>query len=103
MASDKILPIFLVLFTITNAAVIPTVKVLQGPGSRTSLYGPDGSALESAAPGGTLVTDGSHPGLLAAGPAHLPSSPDIVVGGGPAGKIVTSYTLAGPAVLPVQL
>lgn len=34
------------------------------------------------------------------GPAILPGSPEVVIGGGPAGKIVTSYTLAGPAVVP---
>lgn len=34
------------------------------------------------------------------GPAILPSSHEVVVGGGVTGKIVTAYTLAGPAVVP---
>lgn len=58
---------------LSNASVIPTIKVLQGPGSKTLLVGPDGSAVDSAAPGGTVVTDDHGTGLVAAGPAVLPA------------------------------
>ncbi|ERL85532.1 uncharacterized protein LOC109540635 [Dendroctonus ponderosae] len=87
-------------FIVASAATIPTVKVLQGPGSKTTVYGPDGSTLQSVFPGGTLTTAAENPGLVAAGPANLPSSHEVVVGGGVAGKIVTAYTLAGPALVP---
>lgn len=64
---------FLVIIAVASASVIPTVEVLQGPSSKTILYGPDGSALDSEAPGGTVVTNAQGTGLVAAGPAILPS------------------------------
>lgn len=75
---------------------VRTVEVLQGPGSKTTIVGPDGAQISSVAPGGSVVIDGSG---LAAAPAVLASSPAVVVGGGPAGSIITSYTAAGPAVV----
>ncbi|KAG5879416.1 hypothetical protein JTB14_027239 [Gonioctena quinquepunctata] len=81
------------------ASVIPTVEVLQGPSSRTTLFGPDGGALDSAAPGGTIVTNSHGTGLVAAGPAILPSGPALVING-PAGSITTSHTGSGLAVVP---
>ncbi|KAG5863977.1 hypothetical protein JTB14_007205 [Gonioctena quinquepunctata] len=81
------------------ASVIPTVEVLQGPSSRTTLFGPDGGALDSAAPGGTVVTNSHGTGLVAAGPAILPSGPALVING-PAGSIATSHTGSGLAVVP---
>ncbi|XP_050510974.1 uncharacterized protein LOC126887469 [Diabrotica virgifera virgifera] len=87
------------LVSISQASIIPTVEVLQGPGSKTLLIGPDGSAIDSAAPGGTVVTNDHGSGLVAAGPAILPLGPEIVVNS-PAGSIITSHSLAGPAVVP---
>nr|XP_023015954.1 uncharacterized protein LOC111505393 [Leptinotarsa decemlineata] len=93
--------IVLFVFTIAHScgSIIPTVEVLQGPGSRTTLLGPDGGAVDSAAPGGTVVTNSFGTGLVAAGPAILPAGRPIVVSG-PAGSIATSYTGAGPAIVP---
>ncbi|XP_072389852.1 uncharacterized protein [Diabrotica undecimpunctata] len=85
--------------SISQASIIPTVEVLQGPGSKTLLIGPDGSAIDSAAPGGTVVTNDHGSGLVAAGPAILPLGPEIVVRS-PAGSVITSHSLAGPAVVP---
>lgn len=40
-----------------NAGVVlPSASVLQGPGSRTTLVGPEGNIISSAAPGGAVVT-----------------------------------------------
>lgn len=75
---------------------VKTVEVLQGPSSKTTIVGPDGAQISSVAPGGSVVIDGSG---LAAAPAVLASSPAVIVGGGPAGSIITSYTAAGPAVV----
>nr|CAI5833038.1 unnamed protein product [Callosobruchus analis] len=62
--------------TVASAGIIPTVEVIQGPGSRTILHGPDGSALKAAIPGPAWAVNG------------------------PAGSIESSYTLGGPAVVP---
>lgn len=62
-----------VLVTVAKAGLIPTVEILQGPGSKTTLTGPDGSALAVAAPGGAVIINGGGLGLVAAVPAILPS------------------------------
>ncbi|KAJ8963238.1 hypothetical protein NQ318_018704 [Aromia moschata] len=63
--------VLVVFISMTDAGLIPAVEVLQGPSSRTTLVGPDGSTLAAAAPGGTVVT-GTHPGgLVAASPLAL--------------------------------
>ncbi|XP_018563056.1 uncharacterized protein LOC108904843 [Anoplophora glabripennis] len=100
--ASKFAGILLLLATAVNAGIIPTVEVLQGPGSKTTLLGPDGSTLSAAAPGGTVVTNDGGIGLVAAAPAILPSGPEIVVAG-PAGSIATINTLAGPAIVPAAL
>lgn len=69
----------LVLVTLTNAGLIPTIEILQGPGSKTTLTGPDGSAVVSAAPGGTVVINDGGLGLLAAAPAILPTGINFVI------------------------
>lgn len=79
-----------------GVVAVKTVEVLQGPSSKTTIVGPDGAQISSVSPGGSVVIDGSG---LAAVPAVLASSPAVVVGGGPAGSIITSYTAAGPAVV----
>ncbi|KAL3287500.1 hypothetical protein HHI36_001970 [Cryptolaemus montrouzieri] len=94
----KVYLVCMCLFVAAHASLIPTVEVLQGPGSKTTLLGPDGSALNAAAPGGTVVTGGAA-GLVPAGPAVLGIGAPIAVRG-PAGAIITSHSLAGPAVVP---
>nr|CAH7741858.1 unnamed protein product [Callosobruchus chinensis] len=91
---------FSAIVAVASAGIIPTVEVIQGPGSRTILHGPDGSALKAANPGGTVLTEDHGTGLVAAGPALLPASGPALVVSGPAGSIESSYTLAGPAVVP---
>ncbi|KAK9872422.1 hypothetical protein WA026_017880 [Henosepilachna vigintioctopunctata] len=95
---QKVFLAFFFTFAASCASVIPTVEVLQGPSSKTTLLGPDGSALNAAAPGGTVVTRGGA-GLVPAGPALLGVGAPIAVRG-PAGAIITSYSGAGPAVVP---
>ncbi|XP_045474002.1 uncharacterized protein LOC123680250 [Harmonia axyridis] len=94
----KIFLAFSCLFVASQASLIPSVEVLQGPSSRTTLLGPDGSALNAAAPGGTVVTGGAA-GLIPAGPAVLGIGAPIAVRG-PAGAVITSHSLGGPAVVP---
>ncbi|CAH2014756.1 unnamed protein product [Acanthoscelides obtectus] len=91
---------FSALVAVSTAGIIPTIEVLQGPGSKTILHGPDGSALKAANPGGTVVTEDHGTGLVAAGPAVLPAAGPALVVHGPAGWVESSYTLAGPAVVP---
>ncbi|XP_044264816.1 uncharacterized protein LOC123011449 [Tribolium madens] len=92
--NSKITIILLSLFAIAKAGL---VEVLQGPSSKTKILGPDGSAIDAVAPGGTVVTDGQ--AVVPAAPAVLAAEPATVVAG-PAGSIATSHTLAGPAVVP---
>lgn len=46
-------------FTLINASVIPhaTHGIIEGPGSRTTLVGPDGSLISSLQPGGKVIAD----------------------------------------------
>ncbi|XP_076267659.1 uncharacterized protein LOC143200816 [Rhynchophorus ferrugineus] len=99
MASKFLLLFYFVIYAVSSE--LPTVKVLQGPGSQTSLYGPDGSSLKSSAPGGTVIADPDAPvGVAVPGPAISPSSPEIVIGDYLVGRIVTSYSLPGAAIVP---
>ncbi|CAG9863664.1 unnamed protein product [Phyllotreta striolata] len=101
MDFKMILSVLFFLFNLTHAGVIPAINVLQGPSSKTVLLGPDGSSIDSVAPGGTVVIDEQSPGLIAA-PAQVPLGPELVVSG-PAGSIITSYTNAGPAAVPIEI
>lgn len=98
LLSSQVVLAFFFVFVATKASLIPTVEVLQGPSSRTTVIGPDGSAVNAAAPGGQVVTGGAA-GLVPTGPAILGVVPPIAVRG-PAGAILTSHSLAGPAVVP---
>ncbi|KAG5879404.1 hypothetical protein JTB14_027227 [Gonioctena quinquepunctata] len=49
----------------TNAGILaPSARIIQGPSSRTTIAGPDGSVIDSVAPGGSIVTD-ELPGVVA--------------------------------------
>ncbi|KAG5879403.1 hypothetical protein JTB14_027226 [Gonioctena quinquepunctata] len=49
----------------TNAGIIaPSARIIQGPSSRTTIAGSDGSVIDSVAPGGSIVTE-QHPGVVA--------------------------------------
>ncbi|CAG9820854.1 unnamed protein product [Phaedon cochleariae] len=121
--------IALACLAVANAGpFLPSTKILQGPSSRTTLVGPDGSVISAAALGGQVITE-EHPGQVGyAGPvvaapalsyhsvpvvAH--SSPivahaspvvahsahtDAVIAG-PSGTIATGRSfVAGPVVAP---
>ncbi|KAF7267679.1 hypothetical protein GWI33_019167 [Rhynchophorus ferrugineus] len=49
-----------------NAGLLvgPSAKVLQGPSSKTTLVGPEGSVISAHAPGGQVVYE-EHPGFVA--------------------------------------
>ncbi|XP_076267052.1 uncharacterized protein LOC143200499 [Rhynchophorus ferrugineus] len=54
--------IFATLFAVlavANAGVLvaPSAKIIQGPSTRTTVVGPDGSAISSVAPGGQIVQE----------------------------------------------
>ncbi|KAJ8963224.1 hypothetical protein NQ318_018690 [Aromia moschata] len=114
---------FFALLAAANAGLLaPAARVLQGPSSRTTLVGPDGSVISSVAPGGQVITD-ALPGAVAysapvvAAAAPLVAAPAVVaragpivpaasfVGGvigdrtvvaGPSGTIATGRTVAAP-------
>lgn len=62
---QAIVAVFAALAT-ANAGLIaaPSAKIVQGPSTRTTVVGPDGSAISSVAPGGSIVTE-DHAGLVA--------------------------------------
>jgi hypothetical protein len=91
-----ILLLSLVAVARAGVVAVPSVEVLQGPSSKTTIVGPDGSAISSVAPGGTVVTDGQ--AVVPAAPVVLAAAPATLVAG-PAGSISTTHTLAGPAVV----
>ncbi|RZC33223.1 hypothetical protein BDFB_010873 [Asbolus verrucosus] len=100
---SKIFTLMLLSFVVIAQAgliPVPSVEVLQGPSSKTRIVGPDGSAVSSISPGGTVVTDGQ--AVVPAAPAFLAAGPETVVAG-PAGSIATSHTLAGPAIVPAAV
>ncbi|XP_030766348.1 cuticle protein LPCP-23-like [Sitophilus oryzae] len=47
-----------------NAGYYPSAKILQGPSSKTTIVGPDGSAISAVAPGGSIIHE-EHPGYIA--------------------------------------
>lgn len=55
---------FVALFAVLAVAsasvvVAPSAKIIQGPSTRTTVVGPDGSAISSVAPGGQIVQEES--------------------------------------------
>ncbi|KAJ8943394.1 hypothetical protein NQ314_009763, partial [Rhamnusium bicolor] len=55
---------FFVVLAVANASVLHGASVLQGPSSRTTLVGPEGSVISSVSPGGQVITE-EHPGVVA--------------------------------------
>ncbi|KAJ8943405.1 hypothetical protein NQ314_009774 [Rhamnusium bicolor] len=123
---------FIAALAAANAGIItPSAKILQGPSSKTTLVGPEGSVISSVAPGGQVITE-ELPGvvahaapvvaaapLVAAAPAVVAYSTytapvpvahaapatygtsDVVVAG-PSGIIATGKSIAAPAVVAPQ-
>ncbi|ENN74578.1 hypothetical protein YQE_08900, partial [Dendroctonus ponderosae] len=52
---------FVACLAVANAgvAVLPSAKIIQGPSSRTTVVGPDGSAISSVAPAGQIIQEES--------------------------------------------
>ncbi|XP_068895858.1 uncharacterized protein [Tenebrio molitor] len=87
--------VFLAALACANAGLIaaPGARVLQGPSSSATIVGPDGSAISSIAPGGTVVAD-SQPGLVAAG-SLVAAAPAVVS----APAVLARSSIVGPAAL----
>ncbi|KAL3287492.1 hypothetical protein HHI36_001962 [Cryptolaemus montrouzieri] len=57
--------VFFAVLAATNAGLvaplaysaIPTGNIIQGPSSRSTVIGPDGSSISSVAPGGTIISE----------------------------------------------
>ncbi|KAJ8943410.1 hypothetical protein NQ314_009779 [Rhamnusium bicolor] len=70
----------------TNAGIVaPSARIIQGPSSRSTIVGPDGSVVSSVSPGGQIITE-EHPGLTAYTAPVVATAP-----------VVTSY--AAPAIV----
>ncbi|XP_050293021.1 cuticle protein LPCP-23-like [Anthonomus grandis grandis] len=58
---------FVACLAVTNAGWFhhePSAKIIQGPSSKTTLVGPEGSVISAVAPGGQIVHE-EHPGVIA--------------------------------------
>lgn len=78
-------------------SAIPTGHIVQGPSSRTTVVGPDGSAISSVAPGGTIIADHDATIVSQAAPAAVisPSARHVVA----SSPIVTAHSaLVAPAI-----
>ncbi|XP_049817491.1 cuticle protein 16.5-like isoform X1 [Aethina tumida] len=66
MNSFAVVATFLAALACAQAGLLvgPSAKVLQGPSTKTTVVGPDGSAISSVAPGGQIITE-EHPGVVA--------------------------------------
>lgn len=63
--------VFLLALATVNAGVLPAPKVLEGPSSKTTIIGPDGSKISAFAPGGKILLEEN------AGPV-LQGAPEVV-------------------------
>ncbi|KAJ8943399.1 hypothetical protein NQ314_009768 [Rhamnusium bicolor] len=64
-------------FAAANAGIVaPTAGILQGPSSRTTLVGPEGSVISSVSPGGQVVSE-QIPGVAAYSAPVLATSPVV--------------------------
>lgn len=74
-------------------SAIPTGHVIQGPSSRSTIVGPDGSSISSVAPGGSIIADNNGAIVSQGAPATVISSPARLALAAPA---ITSYVAAAP-------
>ncbi|KAK9872435.1 hypothetical protein WA026_017893 [Henosepilachna vigintioctopunctata] len=83
-------------------AAIPTGAVIQGPSSRTTVVGPDGSSISSVAPGGTIVSDHGATIVAQAAPAAVisPAAHHVAYAAAPVAHVAyaAAPALAVPAV-----
>lgn len=84
-----------------SASVIatPSAEIIQGPSSRSTIVGPDGSSISSVSPGGTVIAEKQY-GIVAGANPILAPAPVIAARGVPlaySAPYVTSYSaLASP-------
>ncbi|XP_060524911.1 cuticle protein LPCP-23-like [Cylas formicarius] len=102
MTSKLVVAFCVCLAAVANAGVFvgPSAKILQGPSSKTTVVGPDGSAISAVAPGGQIVHE-EHPGVVAyaAPAAHLSyAAPAVVAHHAP----VAHLAYSAPAVVAHQ-
>ncbi|XP_050294698.1 cuticle protein 16.5-like isoform X3 [Anthonomus grandis grandis] len=90
---------------VANAGVLvaPSAKIIQGPSTRTTVVGPDGSAISSVAPAGQIVQEESvgvvaqtAPVVAASAPALAYSAP-LVAHSAPALAYSAPLAYAAPA------
>ncbi|XP_018563010.1 uncharacterized protein LOC108904815 [Anoplophora glabripennis] len=67
----KEIVVFLLALATASSGIVPTPKVLEGPSSKTTIVGPDGSKISAFAPGGKILLDEN------AGPV-LQGAPEVV-------------------------
>ncbi|KAJ8963228.1 hypothetical protein NQ318_018694 [Aromia moschata] len=84
--------VFLAALVAVNAGlVVPAGNILQGPSTRTTVVGPDGSVISALAPGGQVITEGEAGAVAQAIPvAHVQAAP-----------LVAAPLAAAPLVAPV--
>ncbi|RZB41024.1 hypothetical protein BDFB_010218 [Asbolus verrucosus] len=98
MNTFAVVAIFAVLAS-ANAGLIaaPSAKIVQGPSTRTTVVGPDGSAISSVAPGGTIIQE-EHPGVVAH-TAPVVAAPVVAAHTAYAAPVVAAHTAyAAPVV-----
>lgn len=58
---------------------VPSSRILQGPSTRTTIVGPDGSSISAYAPGGQIIlSDTDTPALLAPAAPVVYAAPAVV-------------------------
>lgn len=76
----QVIVFFTVTVTIVSAGLVavPSARILQGPSSRTTIVGPDGSSISAYAPGGQVILDGT-PALVAPASPVVYAAPAVAV------------------------
>ncbi|XP_076267998.1 uncharacterized protein LOC143201036 [Rhynchophorus ferrugineus] len=95
---------FFALLAYANAgvAVLPSAKIIQGPSTKTTVVGPDGSAISSIAPAGQIVQQESV-GVVAqtapilAAPALAYSAPTVLAAPALAAKSIIAPSVVARA------
>lgn len=109
--------VFLLALATVNSGVVPAPKVLEGPSSKTTIVGPDGSKISAFAPGGKIlleenagpVLQGASEVVAVAGTAQpLPVVPNHVAEVAPVVEInsdadaVAAEAISAPVTVPVE-
>ncbi|XP_030766343.1 cuticle protein 16.5-like [Sitophilus oryzae] len=99
MNSFAVVAFFACVAACSAGLVGPSAHILQGPSSKTTLVGPEGSVISAHAPGGQIVHE-EHPGFVAhAAPVFAHAAPVVahaapVVHAAPAHSTVVAHSSA---------